>query len=198
MFYAKPNALETAFYLVGNSADRHHLVDDAGNTIAVDTVNGIIYKNGRPVGASSVKRNGYLYVNTSIETMRDGMTNVMIGCHCLVNMCSDISNFMKLGIVPCHRNNCPWDNRASNLEWGTTRDNARHSRIVEGLHKEFPNIFTFEDRGHVILKKPILNEWVHEYLALTEANYFAVERGLTVDVRKLVYFVDWLEKRHYW
>lgn len=198
MFYAKPDAASASFYLVNNAGCSNHLIDDAGNSIVVDIVNGHVYKNGKPVGACSAKRNGYLYVNTRIYAMRDGMTNVMIGCHCLVAMVSGFDSFLKFGHVPCHRNNCPWDNRACNLEWGTPRDNARHSRIVAGLHREFPGIFTYEDRGHIILKKPIKNEWVHEWMALTEKNYFAVEPGNGIDVRKLVDFVDWLEKRHYW
>lgn len=196
-FYTRPDAVLAASYLVKNG-NGNHLVDDAGNHITVDVVNGIVYKNGRPVGASSVKRNGYKYVIVCLNTLRDGPVSVWVGCHALVAMVNDPDHFLKLGHVPCHRNNCPWDNRACNLEWGTPRDNARHSRIVAGLHREFPGLFTYEDRGHIILKKPIKNGWVHEWMALTEKNYFAVEPGNGIDVRKLVDFVDWLEKRHYW
>ena len=197
MFYVKPDAVSAAYYLVKNG-NGNHLVDDAGNHITVDVVDGIVYKTSRPVGASSVKRNGYKYCNVSIDTMRDGMTTVLIGCHVLVAMCSDIKHFMLSGCVPCHINNTPWDNRACNIEWGTAQENNIHGRIVACLQKEFPCIFTYVSRGHVILKKGIKNAWIREYLALTEANYFAVERGNGIDVRKLVNFVDWLEKKKYW
>lgn len=197
-FYSRPDAVMAAFYLVNQANGGNHLVDDAGNTIDIDTINGLVYKNGKLVCPVSEKRNGYKYVVARIDTVRDGMTNVWVGCHALVAMVNDYSHFMKNGHVPCHIDNCPWNNRSDNLEWGSVRDNNIHGRIVACLHKEFPGLFTFENRGHIILKKGIKNIWIKEYRALHGLNCFAVEPGLTIDARGLVDFVDFLERKHYW
>lgn len=163
-------------------------VDMAGNKIVVDLEDGRVgyeISNGERFyfGTNSKKENGYTYasvgvlVNGLICTPLTGnhvivcaLNNIINGPHSTrYDNIIRIRNFLYQDYVVCHKNNCPFDNRASNLEYGSRSINTTHGFLVKAIHEKYP--YKYTDIIHngsgvdfIVLKNFGLEAWMVKHL----------------------------------
>lgn len=193
---------------------------DADKIIYVDTVKGLcgaINKgiHGEDVyapyvtGSESRKANGYVYLPINYYNEKGNIDMFPFGQHTLILLITDRAGYKRVknkGNRPecCHKRGCPWDNRSDNLEWGSRSENARQGKIATSLEHHFPGKYT--SIGHnlsksrfVILKQPILNDWINEYIEYKECNPFKLIRhDEYISAPIVLEFVHWLENKGYW
>lgn len=118
--------------------DSFVFVDKENNTFIVDkdgrmyTIqNNITYPCNN--GYVSYKKNGYLYVEISVK-IDENIVHINYAQHSIV--CALYNGLpYDYNLVVNHKNNCPWDNTPSNLEWTTQGLNILHGKIVNSIEK---------------------------------------------------------------
>lgn len=193
---------------------------DADKIIYVDTVKGLCGSINKGIhgediytpyviGAESKKANGYVYLPINYYNEKGNIDMFPFGQHKLILLITDRAGYNRVkakGSRPecCHKRGCPWDNRSSNLEWGDRKENSRQGKIATSLEHHWPGKYT--SIGHnlsksrfVILKQPILNEWVNEYMKYKGYNPFKLKRhNRYISDPIVLEFVHWLENKGYW
>lgn len=88
----------------------------------------------------SKKKNGYIYV-----PIHGNGKYVVIGVHTIIAICNNSNIFAdqleanKLLLVN-HKDNIPWHNEPSNLEWVTYRENSWHGKMVHAIDRFMPSL----------------------------------------------------------
>lgn len=189
--------------------------EDATKTIFVDTTNGTVgvsIDNGNKIkffarGFESVKADGYVYAVIDYHHVDGTIHKDPVGQHRIVAMVSDMAGYLAVPTRPeaCHINGIRWDNRSSNIEWGTHGENARQGKIVASLEHHFPGIYTYKiiKAGHVFNCVPlgIMNSWIDDYITTMcgGKNVFKIKRNVEyIDANIVLAFVNWLYSMNYW
>lgn len=150
--------------------------DDIDNTLIVNTLEGIVWRGKKNKEGKIIKYRAF--VNGSQNYKCDGYTVAVynyiedgkvkpyrIRQHILIELLANLDDYIKLYDsenlpVVNHIDNCPWNNKAENLEWTTVQWNNRHGRLVHSLDHYFPNLLTEikennSKRKFLTLKRPI-------------------------------------------
>jgi hypothetical protein len=144
-------------------ADNQYVVTDALNRmIIIDTEDGLVYRfeNDEIIECNTVetskKQNGYLYVEIVINV--DGeLININYAQHSLIAMCAhtdDYDSLVEDGKTPIcnHKDNCPWNNKSTNLEWTTQALNILHGKIVNSLNTNSRYLELMLDKQYTTIK----------------------------------------------
>lgn len=139
---------------IDSSKDVVEFTDEDNVRIRLDLKKGVSYTcdneygqfKKRMTGEESRKRNGYVYtpLNLIIDT-GDGDFDFYYKkaepcTHAIIAMVKHMEEFESLYSeesmpVANHMNNCPFDNRAENLEWVTPALNSIHGKLVHALER---------------------------------------------------------------
>jgi len=185
--------------------------EDAVKTIYIDTVAGTVatYVDGKINyyirGSKSSKNNGYVYAVIEYHHVDGTIHADPIGQHVIIAIASDFAGYSKERASRpevCHVNGLPWDNRASNLEWGSHSENARQGKIVRSLEHYFPGRDTYtviKNGEFVCVSQGLYNSWIQEYIDELGKNVFRLKKNTDyIDRNILVSFVCWLFNKGYW
>ena len=122
----------------------YEITDRAGMRLEVNTKKGVIYRIENGVRnmcntvETSEKENGYLYTKIHI-LVEDEIVEKNYAQHSIVAMIVYTDKYDMIAVdntpVANHKNNCPWDNRADNLEWTTQKWNTLHGKVINSLHR---------------------------------------------------------------
>ena len=124
---SKATKLDDGSYIFTDLANNIYLVNTDGSIFIVDD------DTIKPCNSGNVssKKNGYLYINITVEI--DGqLTSIEYAQHSIVCALFNGVPFDNNMIVN-HKDNCPFNNNPSNLEWTTQQLNTLHGRIVEAM-----------------------------------------------------------------
>lgn len=120
-----------------------YTIEDAKGEIIINATEGTVARklpSGRVsvyiTGGLSRKDNGYVYMNIYYLDKHGHLKCYPIGQHTLILLVADLNGY-KQGLIPCHKDECPWNNKASNLEWGTQSDNLKHYNFMLRLSDEY-------------------------------------------------------------
>ena len=174
----------------------YSFVDVKNNMIVVDTLKREVYRvdglDMKPICQGRNKKNGYLYI--PIET---NIGPILYGMHTVVAMLI-YGATAKYNIVN-HKDNRPWNNSPSNLEWTGSRLNNIHGNILRSLNHYFPGVYTHyesNDSGvnHIILNTPLSVNTIADFLEVIEDDrYLSVDKDADyIDKSNLIGFVEWL------
>ena len=116
--------LKDGSYVFTDKSETTYLVNTDG-TIYTVCDNMVIPCNN---GEKSKKKNGYIYLDLIVDI--DGtLSKIEYAQHSVV--CALFNGIpFDTNMVSNHKNNCPFDNNPSNLEWTTQYYNKLHGRIV--------------------------------------------------------------------
>ena len=158
------------------------ITDRANNKLRVDTKKGLVYreKNNEFVLCNTVeeseKQNGYLYVKLSIHDRNSNTKDINYGQHSLVAMIAYTDSYDMIAKdntpVANHKNNCPWDNRAVNLEWTTQKWNTLHGKVINSLHRKQLYIKNMTKRTWTTIQH---NQSKKDFVTLTEEQSISVK-----------------------
>ena len=116
-----------------------YTIEDAKGEIIVNTTEGTVARKLKSckaiqyiTGGLSRKKNGYVYLSIYYLDKHGHLRCYMLGQHTLILLVADLEGYHK-DLVPCHKDECPWNNKASNLEWGTQSDNLKHYNFMLSL-----------------------------------------------------------------
>lgn len=200
------------------------ITDRIGNEIYVDTVRGIagLYvtvsdKAGgtKPDikwyedGSTSSKSNGYVYTPIVVRNPRGRLSTTLYGTHSLVCMLADTDGYDAVDIsgktpICNHKNNCPWDNRACNLEWTTHGENVRHGKIVASLYHHFGESYVHIEHNRsntdfMVVDNPLSVKDIERYVKEIDNKYeFKCGNSDYINEEVLNAFVDWLIDNNIW
>lgn len=196
--------LDDDSYIFTDLSNKIFLVDRSGDmyTISDDRV---IPCNS---GTVSSKLNGYIYVN--ITVMIDGqLTNISYAQHSIV--CALFNGTpSETNMVSNHKDNCPWNNCPSNLEWTTQGLNSLHGKVVTALWKNrfYVNSMTHRvwtevrhnqsDNDYECLLLPISVSDILDYqthVGKGLQSYWGLKNKDYISDRDLVAFIVWLDKK---
>ena len=121
---------------------------------------GIIYSKYGKEMRPSINHNGYLIYNFMIDGKRIGIA----GHTCILKSFCPLENYDNMEVN--HINGNKTDNKLSNLEWCTSKENARHSIDILGNNKGLKN-------GHskkVYEYDKNTNELIDTYNSVSEAS----------------------------
>lgn len=123
---------------------------DAEETyFAVDLLTGNIYKQADGEdefiqcydSSTSSKKNGYLYVKVAV-TLEDGtIKNINTAQHIVILMCG--TGYYIPGMVCNHKDNIPFHNQLSNLEWCTQDWNTVHGAVCNAIQQLSDTTFNY-------------------------------------------------------
>lgn len=213
--------VEQAKYL-GKSS--YIITDDGGNLIYVDIDAGVTGSIIEVVGmdgttkhdvrwyedgATSSKRNGYVYTPLTIRNRCGELTTIFYGTHSIVCMLAKKADFdfmINCGINPVcnHRNNKSWDNRKDNLEWISQRNNIRHGKIIASLYHYFGRQYVNVEHNmsrtrFMVLKQPLCACDIENYLSYVGNKFeFKCASNEYIDPDVVEAFVYWLCSQHIW
>ena len=144
-------------------ADNQYVITDAlNNMIIMDTEDGLVYKfeNDEIIECNTVetskKQNGYLYVEIVINV--DGkLININYAQHSLIAMIAHTVEYDSLVAddktpIVNHMDNCPWNNKSSNLEWTTQPLNVLHGKVVNSLNTNSRYLEMMLDKQYTTIK----------------------------------------------
>ena len=88
----------------------------------------------------SKKKTGYLYV-----PIYGNGKYITIGVHTIIAICKNSNIFAdqieaNKFLMVNHKDNIPWHNEPSNLEWVTNRDNSWHGKMVNAIDRFMPSL----------------------------------------------------------
>lgn len=144
-------------------ADNQYVITDAlNNIIIVDTEDGLVYRfeNDEIIECNTVetskKQNGYLYVEIVIY-VDCKLININYAQHSLIAMCAHTSEYDSLveddkTPIVNHMDNCPWNNKSSNLEWTTQPLNILHGKVVNSLFANSKYLEMMIDNQYTTIK----------------------------------------------
>ena len=117
--------------------------NDAENTsFLVDLSTGKIYKQSDDYddefiqcydSSTSHKKNGYLYVTVAVTLEDDTIKHINTAQHIVVLMCG--TGYYIPGMVCNHKDNIPFHNQLSNLEWCTQEWNNVHGAVCNAIQQ---------------------------------------------------------------
>ena len=198
--------------------------DRAGNLIYVDTYKGVsagvkiivdaagnklINCNWYEDGTTSIKANGYVYTPIVVNSIQGKEVTALYGTHSLVAMLSNMKEYDRIdneGKTPIanHKNNKPWDNRASNLEWTTQGGNCRHGKIVASLNTHFYDTYSHIESNageseFIVLDQSLSVTDIERYtLEIDNSGEFKCEHSEYISEVVMNSFVDWLIETKRW
>ena len=163
------------------SDEVYEITDRAGMKLEVNTKTGIMYriengvKNLCNTVETSEKENGYLY--TKIHILVDNeIVEKNYAQHSIVAMIAYTDKYDMLAgdntPVANHKNNCPWDNRADNLEWTTQKWNTLHGKVINSLHRKKFYISNMTKRTWTTIQH---NQSKKDFVTLTEEQSLSVK-----------------------
>jgi hypothetical protein len=197
----------------------YQLIDKANNKLEVDLNTGLIYRYKDNIRVlcntvdTSKKENGYLYCHITIQT-KSGLVQKEYSQHGVICMLAHTEEFDELSkscnqVVPNHKDNCPWNNLPSNLEWTTQTLNKLHGKVVNGLwfNRYYVNSMTHRvwteikhnqsDKDFHTLLIPIsVDDLIayQKYVGKGLESYWGLRSKEYISERDLVAFVNWLDK----
>ena len=186
--------LSNKIFLVDRSGDMYTISDDR-----------VIPCNS---GVISSKINGYIYVNITVNI--DGqLNNISYAQHSIV--CALFNGRpSETNMVSNHKDNCPWNNTPSNLEWTTQALNTLHGKVVSGLwrnrfyvnnmtHRVWTEIrHNMSNNDYECLKLPISVSDILDYQTYVGKglqSYWGLKNKDYISDRDLVDFIKWLDKK---
>lgn len=179
----------------------YSFTDKLNNKFMIDTLNNKVYRvisdtDAREICRGNKKQNGYKYIAMSVESPEGDIVEIRASIHSIVCMlCNGIPvDYME----PNHKDNCPWNNRPSNLEWSTRAQNARHGKIVASLAHHYPGKYTIKtsnDSGvdHQVLVTGLSVHDIDRFIRYTgDWSYFRVGDDKYIAKNKIDKFLLWL------
>ena len=185
--------------------------DDSNKIIVIDVVNGLSgrLENGKVIyntpGYLRSKNNGYAYTCINIKKNGKVAEPYILGTHDVIALITQgdvYDSYIEDGEVPIcnHKNNVPWDNRHTNLEWVSYSDNCWHRVVVDMLEKHFGSDIIEIVRNNNIEKKfrrlkiPISVMDLYDYYWHTEdMRIFEPTKMYRKD---WIAFIDWVSDRN--
>lgn len=160
----------------------YEITDRANNKIRVNTETGLVYreKNGEFVLCNTVeeseKENGYLYVKLFINDKNGKTKDINYGQHSIVAMIAYTDKYDMIAEdntpIANHKNNCPWDNRAVNLEWTITKWNSLHGKVISSIHRKKFYVNNMTKRTWTTIQH---NQSEKDFVTLTEEQTLSVK-----------------------
>lgn len=205
------------------SEGNYLIIDRAGNKLMVNTITGVSGKvveeynvNGfifnscidYESGKNSKKSNGYVYTPIVVYNTEGKLATTLYGTHSLVAMLSHTDKYDMMvaedkSPVTNHKNNIPWDNRESNLEWVTSGGNNRHGKIISTLHGMYSGHTYIENNlsnvDFVALRKPLSVTEIERYVNIIgDGSVFKCDKDGHCDLNVMDRFIAWLESEGSW
>ena len=182
--------------------------DAEDNNFAVDLSTGKIYKQADGEdeftqcydSSTSSKKNGYLYVTVAV-TLEDGTIKyINTAQHIVVLMCG--TGYYVPGLVCNHKDNIPFHNQLSNLEWCTQDWNNVHGAVCNAIQQlsEVTYNFTVSEyvKRVVCSNKSISFAGLSEGLSISDLQRFENKLRYIKHNDKLTLKKRWsISKGHY-